>query len=200
MKCFSKNLFYRLATIAIIAALAGGTISAQNQDKRPSQDTTAQAKTGTKLQPLNVKPGLWETTVTYAMEGGLPMSPEMLKRMTPEQRARLEEAMKSESANGHTTTYKNCMKKQDLENPDFMDKKQCTWTTLESTSTTVKGSASCDYKDEGMTVNGSGEFVALDQEHVKGNMRMKANGGGREMNTNTVFTSKWLRSDCGNVD
>jgi hypothetical protein len=51
-----------------------------------------------------------------------------------------------------------------------------------------------------MKVSGSGEFVALDQEHVKGNMHMKATGGGREMNTNTVFTSKWLSSDCGNVD
>jgi hypothetical protein len=125
------------------------------------------------------------------MAGELPVSPEMLNRMTPQQRARFEEAMKTESANAHTTTHKNCMKKQDLENPDFTDKKQCTWTTLESSSTRVKGSASCDYKDQGMKVSGSGEFVAVDQEHVKGNMHMKANGGGREMNTNTAFTSKF---------
>lgn len=200
MKVFNKNSLCALASTFVIVVLAAGTVRAQNGDQSSKQHSAPQAGTTTKIQPLNVKPGLWETTVMYSMAGQLPMSAEMLNRMTPEQRARLEEAMRAESANGHTTTYKNCMKKQDLENPDFTDKKQCTWTTLESSSTRVKGSASCDYKDQGMKVSGSGEFVAVDQEHVKGNMHMTANGGGREMNTNSVFTSKWLRSDCGNVD
>jgi Protein of unknown function (DUF3617) len=194
MKVLKENSIRTLA-IALMLATVLGTVSAHNSSKQNSN-----SQTETKIQPLNVKPGLWETTLSYSMAGELPVSPEMLKKMTPEQRARLEEAMRAESGNAHTSTYKNCMKKQDLDNPDFLDKKQCTWTTLESSSTKVKGTASCDYKDEGMKVSGAGEFVAVDQEHVKGNMRMKASGGGREMNTNSVFTSKWLRSDCGNVD
>lgn len=198
MKVFKAYSRRVLVALLVVAVLAVGTASARNRNQSPKQASTAQA--GTKLQPLNVKPGLWETSVTYSMAGELPVSPEVLNRMTPEQRARLEEAMKAESGNAHTTTYKNCMKKEDLQNPDFTDKKQCTWTTLESSSTKVKGSASCDYKDEGMKVSGAGEFVAVDQEHVKGNMHMKASGSGREMNTNSVFTSKWLRSDCGNVE
>lgn len=198
MKSLVSNSLRALATIFLVTAVAVGTASGQNRDQNSKQGSTP--RTATKSQPLNVKPGLWETTVTYSMAGELPVAPEMLNRMTPEQRARLEEAMKAESANAHTTTHKNCMKKQDLDNPDFTDKKQCTWTTLESSSTRVKGSATCDYKEQDMKVSGSGEFVALDQEHVKGNMHMKATGGGREMNTNTVFTSKWLSSDCGNVD
>lgn len=195
MKMFKKNSLCALAAILLIAALAAATVTAQDQSAKQ-----ASASQKTKIQPLNVKPGLCETTVTYSMAGELPMSPEMLKNMTAEQRAQLEEAMKAENTNGRMMTYKNCMKKQDLDNPNFTDKKECTWTTLESSSTKVKGSASCEYKDEGMKVNGSGEFVAVDQEHVKGNMHMKATGGGREMNTSSVFTSKWLRSDCGNVD
>ncbi len=198
MKNFVSTSLRTLAATFLITAVAVGTARGQNRDQSSKQGSTSRA--ATKLQPLNVKPGLWETTVTYSMAGELPVAPEMLNRMTPEQRARLEEAMKAESANAHTTTHKNCMKKQDLDNPDFTDKKQCTWTTLESSSTRVKGSATCDYKEQDMKVSGSGEFVAVDQEHVKGNMHMKATGGGREMNTNTVFASKWLSSDCGNVD
>src|SRR5690242_9544509 len=91
MKSFTSNWLGTIATTFLIAAIAVANASAQNS----KQSSAPQA--ATKMQPLNVKPGLWETTVTYSMAGELPMSPEMLKKMTPEQRARLEEAMKAEN-------------------------------------------------------------------------------------------------------
>jgi hypothetical protein len=164
------------------------TISAQ------SRHQTANAKS----QPLNVKTGLWQSTMISTRTGELPLPESTLERLTPEQRARLEERMK---ANGQTNTmtYKSCLTKEDLENPDFTDKKQCTWTTLELSSTKAKGSAICNYPESGMKLSGNGEIIVVDQEHVKGTIHMTATGGGRKMNTSGTLTSKWLASSCGSV-
>jgi hypothetical protein len=186
MKALTRNL-----AVFIVLAVVGITISAQNhQNGKPTAAST-------KLQPLNVKPGLWESTTTYTRAGELPISQATLDRLPPEQRARLEERLK---ANGTSTmTYKSCLKKEDLENPDFTDKKQCTWTTLESSSTKAKGSAVCNYPESEMKLSGTGEIIAVDQEHVKGNIHMIATGSGRKMTTDGVLTAKWLGSSCGNI-
>jgi hypothetical protein len=189
-----KSLTRNLAVPVVLLAL-GGTISGQsgNQNKQRA------ASAGAKLQPLNVKIGLWESTMTYTRAGELPIPAGALDRLTPEQRARLEERMKANSGQSNTMTNKSCLKKEDLENPDFIDKKQCTWTTLESISTKAKGSAICDYRDIGAKLSGTGEIIVVDQEHVKGTIRMTATGSGQKMITDGTLTAKWLGSSCGNV-
>src|SRR5262245_49843809 len=65
-----------------------------------------------KLQPLNVKIGLWEVTHTMSMSGMPPIPAELLAKMTPEQKAQLEERMKARSAEPpHSTTEKQCVTK-----------------------------------------------------------------------------------------
>src|SRR5581483_11215497 len=85
---------------------------------------------GEKL-PFNVKTGLWETTST------LPMSPELLAKLTPEQRARVEAALKGEANNGKPTTrtYKSCLTKEQLDRGTaFNNTKECTETPVTSTT------------------------------------------------------------------
>jgi len=91
------------------------------------------------------------------------------------------------------------LKKEDLENPDFTDKKKCTWTTLESSSTGAKGSATCDYQEMDAKLSGTGEFIVVDQEHVNGTVHMTGTAGGRSMNTDAKFAAKWLGSSCANI-
>jgi hypothetical protein len=182
-----KSLTRNLAVFIVLAAVVV-TISAQ------SRHQTANAK----LQPLNVKTGLWQSTTTYTRAGEPPIPQGTLDRLTPEQRARLEERMKANGQTG-TMTYKSCLKKEDLENPDFTDKKQCTWTTLESTSGMAKGSATCNYQESGMKLSGTGEIIAVDQEHVKGTIHMTATGNGHKMTTDGTLTAKWLGSSCGSI-
>ena len=195
MKSATRNLVAVGSILAVACCLSW----AQNQKSTKEKEVEAPvpSKASAKLQPLNVKTGLWETTTTYKMAGELPVPPEMLNRLTPEQRARMEERMKARSGQSNTITYQNCMTKEELENPDFTDRKQCTWTTLEVSSTHAKGSATCQ-PDSGMTLSGSGEINVVDQEHVKGSLHMNATGSGRGMATDTTFTSKWLGSECGN--
>jgi Protein of unknown function (DUF3617) len=183
VKALTRN-FAVLITFAVVA-----TILAQ------SRHQTANAK----LQPLNVKTGLWQSTTTYTRAGELPIPASTLDRLTPEQRARLEERMKANSGQTTTLSYKSCLKKEDLENPDFTDKKQCTWTTLESSSARAKGSAICNYPESGMKLSGMGEIIAMDQEHIKGTIHMTATGNGRKMTTDSRLAAKWLGASCGNV-
>ncbi len=48
-----------------------------------------------KLTPLQVKTGLWEVTTNTTRTRQMPMSPDLMARMTPEQRAKMEEGMKA---------------------------------------------------------------------------------------------------------
>lgn len=186
-----------VASILEVICCSLGLSWAQTQKSTKEVQAPAPLKAPVKVQPLNVKTGLWETTTTYKMSGELPIPPEMLNRLTPEQRARMEERMRARSGQSNSTTYQNCITKEDLENPDFTDRKQCTWTTLEVNSTYAKGSATCQ-PDSGMTLSGSGEITVVDQEHVKGSVHLNATGSGRGMTTDTTFTSKWIASECTN--
>lgn len=78
---------------------------------------------GGDIKPLNVKTGLWQVTMTTNMTGLPPISPEVLKQLTPEQRSKLEESMKARASQGpQKRTYKHCMTQQDLNKDPFSDK------------------------------------------------------------------------------
>ena len=163
--------------------LAGGMVTAFAQE------------TGAKFQPFNVKPGLWQKTSTFKMSGAPPIPAGMLDKLTPEQRARFEERMKaSSSGNTRTENDKDCFTKEQLQKPMNFSDKQCKWTVLESTSTKAKGRVSCEA--EGMQLNGSGEFEAPDQEHIRGSEHVTSSGGGNEMTVDGTFSFKWLSASC----
>jgi hypothetical protein len=180
-----------MVAASMLSALLGMTISGQSRN----QNKPGRAK----LQPLNIKTGLWEATVTYKRSGELPLPPGTLEKLLPEQRARLEERMKGNSGESNTRSYRSCLKKEDLENPDFTDKKQCTWTTLELTSTTAKGSAVCEYREIGARLSGTAEIIAVDEKHIKGTIRMTAPGTSKRIVADGTLTAKWLGSSCGSV-
>ena len=94
-------------------------------------------------QPLNIKTGYWETSMTSSGTGTPPFPPEVLAKMTPEQKARLEAAMKSTMAT-QTQDYKHCITKEQLEKNPFSDPNQkCTWTVLNSTGSSMEAKGSC---------------------------------------------------------
>jgi hypothetical protein len=58
----------------------------------------------------NIKPGLWEVSNTPQVSGEMPIPEEQLAKLTPEQRARMEAAMKAAMASGGKPhVYKECM-------------------------------------------------------------------------------------------
>ena len=179
---------FSCSTIPALGAFAQ-TRDAQGNSTRPK----------VQIQPLNVKPGLWETTATYKTSGAPPIPPETMAKLSPQQRARLEERMKANSAgSANTSTDKHCVTKEEIEKADFgQGKGECTYTVETSTSTQVKGKYSCNV--EGMAVNGAIDITAADNEHITGSTQGTLNGGGRTMNVETNFSSKFLSASCGDT-
>jgi hypothetical protein len=193
MKSTTRGIVGVVIASAVLVAAYSLSLWAQSQKSTKGAKETqspAASSAPAKLQPLNIKPGLWETTVTSKMAGGMSVPAEMLNRLTAEHRARMEERIKAQSGQANTITHHSCITREQLQNPDFTDRKQCKWTTLESTSTRASGSATCQ------EFSGRGEIIVVDGEHTKGSLHLSANDGG--MSGDTTFTSKWLRSDCGN--
>jgi hypothetical protein len=193
-----NNMKFRMHIVLLIAfsvstILVAGAL-AQN---RVSQSTSSQSKLS--IQPLNVKPGLWETTSTFKRSGAPPIPPEALARLTAEQRARLEERMNANSGgNTNTVTNQHCVTKEAVEKADFgQGKGECTYNIETSTSTRAKGKYSCNV--EGMAVTGAVDIAAPDPEHIKGSSQGSLNGGGHTMNLESTFTSKFLSASCGNA-
>lgn len=194
---------YTRATMAAaaIATLFSLPIWGQTQSdkkERSPQHTKATAPPSDQIQPLNIKPGLWETTSTRSMSGAPPIPAEMLERLTPEQRARMEARMKANSAaRNSSTTSKGCTTKEDLQQSKLKLDKECTPTIIASTSTVAKGTVSCE--SQGIKANGSVEVDVVDQEHLTGSIHSTFTMNDQTMNVDSAFTSKWLGSDCGNV-
>jgi uncharacterized protein DUF3617 len=193
----------RLIVVASMVAVGVCSIplsGAQTQKSPKQMRESAQSQSAAKLQSLNIKPGLWESTRTIKRTGALPIPAEMLSRLTPEQRARMEERMKANSATRtNTTTEKHCVTKEDLERDRLRlaEANECTTTVLNSTSTSVKAKLVCD--QEGMHATGTLELVAADPEHLNGSYRSTVNGDGHTMNVEGTWTSKWVGASCGNV-
>lgn len=152
--------------------------------------------TADKFQPLNVKVGLWETTATTRTSGAMPVPDELLAKLTPEQRAQVEEKMKSSPEKTRTTTSKSCITKEDLEKGAKFGEvsKECSQTIVTSTSSKLEMRFACQ-SPEG-SANGTLAFQALSPESVKGTGEGSVSGGGHTMKTNTTFTSKWIGPVC----
>ncbi len=153
-----------------------------------------------KIQPLDLKLGLWEVTTTSAMSGQMPMPPEALAKLTPEQRARMEERMKANSsAQEKPTTRKECITKEKLskENAFGEERKFCTRTVTTSTGSKLEIKIQC--AENGMKSDGMLRIEAVNFETVKGSMNMAMSGGERTMNMNSNFTGKWVSAACGEV-
>jgi len=149
------------------------------------------------VTPMNVKTGQWESTLTTETAGQLPVPQEMLDKLTPEQRAKMEAMMKARNGQGgRTSTYKSCVTKEDLQKPFGTDeqRKSCKETFVTSSSTRQEIHMECEMG--GGKQVGTLKVEALDSGNVKGSMQMVASNGGRSMNVNSTFSSKWVGPVC----
>ena len=162
--------------------------------------TQKSAQSTIKLQSLNIKPGLWESTRTIKRTGEMPIPTELLNRLTPEQRARMEERMKANSGGRTSTeTEKHCVTREDLDRDrlKIAEAKECTTTVVNSTSTNLRGKIVCE--TAGMHATGMLELVAADPEHVNGSYHSTVDGNDHTIKLEGTWTSKWLGASCGDV-
>ncbi len=151
------------------------------------------------ITPLNVKEGLWEITVTHSMSG-MPaianIPPDALAKMPPEQRARVEAAMKGGPS---TDVRKECITKEKLEKHSVFSNNRgdCTRTVVNSTGSKLEVKIHCEEKQA--STDGTLVLETAGSDHVKGTMQSVTNANGHTMNMNFTFSSKYLGPACGDV-
>jgi hypothetical protein len=149
---------------------------------------------GADLHALDVKPGQWETTTTGGMTGMPAIPPDVLNRLTPEQRAKMESAMGAHGAKPMVNT--SCMTKEKLQqawNTGQQSMKSCTMTVTTSSSSKQEIHMECNQNSQKMS--GTVKVETVDSEHIRGSMEMTA-AGDHPMSMNFSFTSKWLGDAC----
>src|ERR1017187_8264968 len=158
------------------------------------------------VQPLDIKPGLWETTRTTEMSGQLPMPPEAreaMAKMPPEQRAKAEEMMKGYAKNAaKPVVSRDCMKKEDLDRPFKLDniEKSCTRTFLSASGGKQEMRLQCT--DEGVKQNVSFRLDVMNSENFKISIQGTASDGTGTgtMGMNFALTGKWIGPVCDSKD
>jgi len=121
------------------------------------------------LEPLNVKPGLWQVTMTNTING---------------------------APRPNTNSYKSCVKKEDLDKYPFSDPKdKCTWTVRTSTGSKMEASGTCTPEGVGK-VDFNIHVEAPDTENIKGTGQLTIDGPGGSMTGNYSVTAKWASSTC----
>ena len=151
------------------------------------------------ITPLNVKEGLWEMTVTHSMSG-MPATPtippDVLAKMPPEQRARVEAAMKGGPS---TDVRKECITKEKLERHSAFSNNRgdCTRTVVNSTGSKLEMKIHCEEKQT--STEGTLVVEAVGSDRVKGTMQSATSANGHTMNMNFAFSSKYLGPACGDV-
>lgn len=149
---------------------------------------------------LDVKLGLWESTVTSESSGTPPIPPN--SGLTPEQRARLEEAFKKRQAQGpRTHVSKSCLTKEKLEREPFANAgergESCTTKMVSQTRTHWQGTTVCTAS--GQRREFAMNLTALSREQVKGTIQANMSDSGHAMKVHNTISAKWLGSDCGKV-
>jgi len=148
-------------------------------------------------QPLNVKTGQWQTTVLINSGGSLAMPSGQMAKLTPEQQARVEAAMKQASKPKTTThTNQDCLTQDELNKgtPFKSDDKQCTQKVLNSTSSRLNVEQDC--AEDSMATKTIMSLEAISPELVKGTGTVTATSEGHTFTSNITFTSQWLAASC----
>ena len=121
------------------------------------------------LEPLNVKSGLWQVTMTSKIN--------RLPAPT-------------------TSTYKSCVKKDDLNKYPFTDPEaKCRWNVVSSTSTTMEAAGTCAPEGMGKVVFKM-RLQAIDPGNVQGTGEMTAHAPDGPLNGTYSGSARWVSANC----
>jgi hypothetical protein len=125
---------------------------------------------GNTIQPLNVKTGLWQVTLTSKISA-LPKP--------------------------NTNTYKTCVGKEDLTKYPFTDpEEKCTSTVLSSTGSQMEAHGTCRPQSDGTKYDFSLRLEALDAEHVEAKGQLAISGPRGTMKGDYLAKAKRIGATC----
>ncbi len=145
-------------------------------------------------QVLNVKTGVWESSVTSAT-GGIALPSELLAKLVPEQqREKFEEAIGALPNQPRVKTQKYCLTQKDLDEDRYFEKKtseRCSRRVLSKSNDRVEFEQSCNGTPPIATMHVI--VQAIDSERVKVTVDALIGGVGK---TRTEMSAHWLGASC----
>lgn len=160
---------------------------------------TALAQAADPVKP-NIKPGLWEVSISPHVSGEMPIPDEQLAKLTPEQRARLEEMMKPPAAGKSAPkVYKDCMTPEKIARGFDMDRDDtsCKRKVVSSSANELTLHDECNRQDQ-KTVSDV-HFEIKGGTQMKGKINVVVSSGAKNMTVNNTMTGKWLSTSCGSI-
>ena len=146
---------------------------------------------------FDVKTGAWESTVTSTTTG-MAIPPDMLSKLPPDQRAKIEEAMRARSGQPHTIKRKYCVTQKDLDEDRLMQEEsgsQCSRKVLSKSSTRLELEQTCGAAPHAMTMHVS--VQATSSESVTLTVDGQMQGGSK---SHTEGKSRWLSASCTGIE
>lgn len=148
-----------------------------------------------KVQPLNLKAGLWQ--VTTVANPDMPVPASVLDKLTPEERSRVEDRMNApKPKHGKTQTTKECLTRKQLDHgiPFQPNRNSCRWNVLASSSSKVSLRVQCSA--EGVNTSEAIEIEVLNTKEAEGSVRILTNGNNAATGGLTTFQAKWIGPEC----
>jgi hypothetical protein len=147
-------------------------------------------------ETLNVKLGLWEITSLTETRGMPPLPKELLDKLTPEQRRKMEADIKADQAKGpDKDTDRECITQKDLERPfETSNAKECKQTIVTTTRTSQEVRIVCT---GGVPGSGLLKVSTPTPEKMTGLLDLKLGAGPEAMSIKAQLQGRWLGSDCG---
>ncbi len=151
-------------------------------------------------QPFDVKLGLWDFATTIQMSGAPPIP--NLDKMPPEQRARIESAMRGMMGGARTNSVKSCVTKDGLQDAiaraSSNEGAKCDPKITSMTASKVDLHIECS-DTQGMKSTGDMTIERESSERIKGNGSIKTASNGRSMETKWSMTGQYVSADCGDL-
>jgi hypothetical protein len=154
------------------------------------------------LTKPNIKPGLWEVTTNPKMSGEMPIPADQLAKMTPEQRTRLQAAMKAGITNGSKPrVYKECMTPEKIARGFEMDRgadeASCKRNIVSSSATELTLHDECNNPQRKSVTDVHFEIKSGTQ--MTGKIDVVVTSSGKTMTVDSTVQGKWLSASCGAV-
>jgi hypothetical protein len=150
--------------------------------------------------PIDVKTGLWEIVSVTESQGLPQMPPEVLDKMTEEQKEQMASIFHSATAKPARHTTKECVTEEDLAKPFDAGEENCTSTVVRSTARSQEIDVVCTGEHPS---TGKLRVEALTRETMKGQLEIHVDGGdseGEGMTIQSQLTGRWLGASCTEAD
>lgn len=149
------------------------------------------APLGSRAEGFDIKPGAWEVTTTTAIEGML-MPKEMLEKMPPAQRAKVEQHMRERAAKPNTHMTHSCVTKEKLDRSEVLKSKNpnCARKVISNSARKLEIEETCPPP---RATKSHYKLEAKSAESYIGNIDVTQSEGGK---VHVDMSAHWLSAEC----